>query len=181
MTGRHAAMGMMAITLMVAPLQHAAAQQKSAGAASATGLSQRLAACRAITDDTARLACFDAAAAALAGAEAAGEVRLVDRATVQEARRAVFGFSLPRINLLGDDEDEGARVREISGTLAEVRPFSRGLHLLVLADGSRWQTTEERTNFFPRSGDTITIAAGALGSYVARIDDGRSIRVKRIN
>lgn len=182
---RAGAAGLMAAGMMVATMQHAVAQQAAPAAeASATNLSARLGECRAIADDPQRLACFDAAAAALAQAESTGEVRLVDRAAVREARRAVFGFSLPRINLLGgdgDDDDDAADVREISSTLARVRPYSRGLHLFALADGSQWQTTEERTNFFPRAGDAITISAGTLGSYVARIDDGRSIRVKRVN
>ena len=150
----------------------------------AASLIADLTACRALTDDTARLACLDRAAAALVDAQAANEVVLVDRAAVRDAKRAVFGFSLPRISLFDGgrgDAAEEEQVRSVTGTLAQVRPFSRGLHLLVLEDGSQWQTTEARTNYFPRAGDPVTIMAGALGSYSARVDGARSMLVKRIN
>jgi hypothetical protein len=156
--------------------------QDAAATGPAAGLIADLTACRALTADAERLVCLDRAAAALVDAQAANEVVLVDRAAVRDAKRAVFGFSLPRISLFdGGARDAEEEVRSVTGTLAQVRPFSRGLHLLVLEDGSQWQTTEARTNYFPRAGDPVTITAGALGSYSARVDGARSMLVKRIN
>ena len=168
--------------IMVAMAPQVRAQDATADPAPAPALIAELAACRPLTDDAQRLSCLDRAAAALVDAQAANQVVLVDRAAVRDAKRAVFGFSLPEIRLFRDDgEDEAEDVRSLSGTLAQVRPFSRGLHLFVLDDGSQWQTTEAGTNFFPRAGDPFTITAGALGSYNARVDGGRSISVKRVN
>ncbi|KHL25099.1 hypothetical protein PK98_11920 [Croceibacterium mercuriale] len=171
-------LGLLAVTC--AP--HASAQDAAADRPAA-GLIADLTACRALAVDAERLVCLDRAAAALVDAQAANEVVLVDRAAVRDAKRAVFGFSLPRISLFeGGARDEAEeQIRSITGTLAQVRPFSRGLHLLVLEDGSQWQTTEARTNYFPRAGDPVTITAGALGSYNARVDGARSMQVKRIN
>lgn len=167
---------------MVAAAPQAWAQDATVDSAAPAALIAQLAACRPLADDAQRLACLDRAAAALVDAQAANEVVLVDRAAVRDAKRAVFGFSLPSIRLFDDDgEDEAEQVRSLSGTLAQVRPFSRGLHLFVLDDGSQWQTTEARTNFFPRAGDPFTITAGTLGSYNARVDGSRSIKVKRVN
>lgn len=168
--------------VVVAATPQAWAQDATGDPAAAAALIAELAACRPLTDDAQRLACLDRAAAALVDAQAANEVVLVDRAAVRDAKRAVFGFSLPSIRLFDDEEgDEAEQVRSLSGTLAQVRPFSRGLHLFVLDDGSQWQTTEARTNFFPRAGDPFTITAGTLGSYNARVDGSRSVRVKRVN
>jgi hypothetical protein len=55
-------------------------------------------ACRAIADDGERLACFDQAAAALSGDEAAGEIVVVRREQIEQAERESFGFSLPGVS-----------------------------------------------------------------------------------
>ncbi|HEX6865720.1 MAG TPA: hypothetical protein VF122_00670, partial [Caulobacteraceae bacterium] len=51
--------------------------------------------CRAIADSSARLACYDAAAARLDEAEAKGDVVVLDREQRQQARREAFGFTMP--------------------------------------------------------------------------------------
>ena len=58
--------------------------------------------CRAIEADAERLACFDAAAAALSGEVETGEVLAVTRQDVEAVERDSFGFnmpSLPRLSL----------------------------------------------------------------------------------
>ncbi|MES2033015.1 MAG: hypothetical protein V4466_02470, partial [Pseudomonadota bacterium] len=52
---------------------------------SRAGALQAVVDCRAVTDGTARLACFDAAAAQLDAAEKSGAVVVLDRAQVKEA------------------------------------------------------------------------------------------------
>ena len=65
-----------------------------------------LSACRSISDATQRLSCLDQAADSLIQAHKSGELTLVDRTQVREARRSLFGFSggaLP--SFLGSSED----------------------------------------------------------------------------
>ena len=62
-------------------------------------LVKELSACRAITDSTERLACFDKTAAALDEAQNKGEVVVVDRRQVQEVKREAFGFNLNSLSV----------------------------------------------------------------------------------
>lgn len=144
-------------------------------------IAAELTACRGVADAAQRLACYDRAASTLERLRADGEVVLLDREGVREAKRAVFGFSIPRIRLFGQNSGrEEPEVQAIESSLAQVRPAGHGLFLLSLADGSQWQTTEARTGFFPSAGMPIKVTAGILGSYVASIDGGRGMRAKRV-
>ena len=65
--------------------------------------------CRSITDDAARLQCFDTAAANLQAATERRDVVVVDRAQVRESRRRLFGLALPRLPIFGGGDDEDGR------------------------------------------------------------------------
>jgi hypothetical protein len=99
---------------------------------------------------------------------------------VRQAKRSLFGFSLPRIRLFGGDESNEPEVREIESTLASVQSAGGNRWALTLADNSRWQTTDASSTFFPRNGQDVKIEAGILGSYSAKIGSGRAVKVKRI-
>jgi hypothetical protein len=138
--------------------------------------------CRDIADTAARLACFDQRVAALAEAKQRKDIVVMDREGVRAAKRGLFGFSLPRIKLFGDgDGDSETDVKQIDSVVTTARAGAGGLTTIALKDGTFWQTTEARMGFSPRSGDEITITAGALGSYMAKIKGGRSSKVKRVN
>src|SRR5690349_7277058 len=96
--------------------------------------------CRAIADSAERLACFDAAAAALQTAQERRDVVIVDRQQVREGRRRLFGLALPRIPIFGggddDDHDEDA-VRTLESTVSGVA-MSGSQYQVTLADGSVW-------------------------------------------
>lgn len=138
--------------------------------------------CRDITLADQRLACFDRTAAVLVAARESGEIVVIDREGMRDAKRAVFGYSLPQIPLFGRGRTNRGEpeVNEISTTITSARQDRSGMYLLGLADQSRWQTTEARTGLFPAPGKAIRIAAGLLGSYTATIDGGRSVKVKRV-
>src|SRR5688572_21997578 len=77
----------------------AAAPQERAGSLA------RVTACRAIAAGAARLGCYDAAVTALDSAERQGEVLVMDRAQIGEARRQLFGFEMPTLpRLFGPTE-----------------------------------------------------------------------------
>jgi hypothetical protein len=139
-------------------------------------------ACRDIPDTAARLACFDQHVKALAEAKQRKDIVVMDREGVRAAKRGLFGFSLPRIKLFGDgDGDSDTDVKQIDSVVTTARAGAGGMTTFALKDGTLWQTTEARMGFSPRSGDEITITAGSLGSYMAKIKGGRSSKVKRVN
>src|SRR5690348_11419617 len=53
--------------------------------------------CRKLTDDAARLACYDRAVTAMASAEQSGDLVSIDREQRRAARRQAFGFQLPTL------------------------------------------------------------------------------------
>lgn len=165
------------LALFAASAAPAAAQEKPGGDAV-----DAVVACRDVADTAARLACFDQRVAALADAKQRKDIVVMDREGVRAAKRGLFGFSLPRIKLFGDGKDDGETdVKQIDGIVTTARAGVGGLTTIALKDGTVWQTTEARMGFSPRSGDEITITAGTLGSYIAKIKGGRSSKVKRVN
>jgi hypothetical protein len=143
-----------------------------------TGALDALAACRAITGNEARLACYDRAAGAVVEAQRKKEIVVLDRAEVQKAKRSLFGFSLPSIKLFGDGQDD-QQLKQLVGVLQSSTPLPGGLMRFTLDDGALWETTEQ-SMLLPRRGDTVTIRPGSLGSYVATAPGRRSVRVRRV-
>lgn len=134
--------------------------------------------CTAIKEDQARLACFDRAAATLAGKRRDGLV-VLDRTEVREKRRSLFGLKLPDIKLFGDDEAKDPPISEISSTVASVRPSGRDRFIVKLQDGSVWRTTEP-AKFDPERGDPVKVKRAALGSYRASFRNAFPVRVERV-
>jgi hypothetical protein len=140
-----------------------------------------LAQCRGLTDDTARLRCFDAAAAALTDAAGSGKVVVVEREDVRRVRRSLFGFSLPRVPFFsGDDTAEDAQ-EEITAKIAAAGPIGYDKYQIRLEDGALWQTTEGSSAIdVPRAGDTVVIKRGPLGGYLMKIAGQRGVKAKRV-
>lgn len=140
--------------------------------------------CRAIADSSARLACFDSASAKLIGAAASGEVTVVDRGELRQARRSLFGFNMPKLPFFGGDTSAEGDTGTLETTITEARPFGNGGHFLIrLAEGEAWwEVTETYLNFDPpRRGSKIVIKRGPMGSYFMRIDGQRGVRGKRVS
>ena len=104
------------------------------------------------------------------------------REQVREARRGLFGLTLPRIKLFDDDGDEGDEIAEIESTIKSARTIRSGKWVISLEDGAVWlQTDYPRSSMRdPKSGDSITIKRAALGSYMAKVNGGRAFKVKRV-
>ncbi len=141
-----------------------------------------LVACKDIGEPAARLACYDEKVTALQTAMSTNQVVIADREQVREARRGLFGLTLPRIKLFGGDGDEGDQIEQIEGIIQSARTIRTGKWLIRLEDGGVWQQTEppRSTMRRPKSGDSITIERAALGSFLAKVNDGRGFKVKRI-
>jgi hypothetical protein len=160
--------------------------QETAAADARVPVIQQLFDCRAITDPTARLACFDLQVAAVEAAETARDIRIVDREAVAETRRGLFGFSFGRLNIFGDG-DEGVdeannpeTVQEIETTIRQFARNDIGKLVFVLENGQRWAQTDTNTGGrTPRVGQSITIRRAALGSFMASVEGRPGIRVRR--
>lgn len=133
--------------------------------------------CKTLTDPAARLACFDQTTQALADAAKTNDVLVVDRATVRKTKRGLFGLSLPRIKLFGDNDDE--EIEQIDSTIASTYSARDGATVFVLPDGARWKQTEGRDTF-ARAGQKIVIVKGSLGGYFARVNGQAGVRVMRL-
>ena len=137
--------------------------------------------CRKEVDPTQRLACYDAAAASLDAAEKAGEVVVVDRAQVREARRAAFGFNFQMPEFMTRDEKPD-EIDRITATVESARLDATGKWVIRLADGAVWrQTDSKRMSRDPRKGSTVEIRTAAMGSFFMKVDGQIQIRVRRDN
>lgn len=136
--------------------------------------------CRTIADPSERLVCYDAKVAAIDEAEKKDELILADKQAMQEARRGLFGFSLPKIKLFGNADGEGES--ELVAKIASAYQANMGKLTIVLEDGARWVQIDSQSLYrLPKSGSEVKIRPAAMGSYFANIDGQRAIRMKRVN
>lgn len=142
---------------------------------------QKVIECRKETDPAQRLACMDAAIAAVERAEANRELVVIDRRQTELQARDDFGQRKP--------EEQLARalprpkVREVRSTVtaSRLRAYSRGW-LIALADGSVWeQIDREEVYRTPKPGLSAHITRGLLGSFFLVLDGSTAMRVRRID
>jgi hypothetical protein len=140
---------------------------------------QSLLSCRSIADSTQRLACYDRAAQGFADAMGKKEVVVIDKARATEARRSLFGFSIPNFGaLLGGGGDE---ISQIESTVQDVVENGDGSFTLRLADGSTWtQIDSTPVALAPRHGDKVIVRRGALGAYFVKLGSQPGFKAKRV-
>jgi len=157
----------------------AAAQARSIPKTDTPAAVQSLLACQSITDSGQRLSCFDKAAQGLAEAMNKKEVVIVDKARANEAKRSLFGFSVPNFSSLFGAGDE--QLNQIESTVAAA--FENGYEgwTVKLADGSTWQQTDGTTIALPpRRGDKVIVKRGTLGSYYIKLGSQPGFKAKRV-
>ena len=134
--------------------------------------------CRALSDNAARLACYDKAAAEIDKAEAGGEIVVVDRQQARAARRQAFGFDLSALSIF----DRSATKEELNVIDAKVRSATHGPDgrwVITLEDGAVWREVGDiEPNLDPRPGALAHISRGTVGSYFIKIS-GVSTHVRR--
>jgi hypothetical protein len=153
----------------------ATARQAPAGPPPA--IVQGLLACRAISEPTQRLACYDRQSNAVASAIEKKDLVVIDKERATAAKRSLFGFSVPSFaGLLG-----GGDLNEIEGTVTAASQNADGGWIIQLADGSVWsQTDDTPVALGPRRGDKVTVKRGALGSYFVKVGRQPGFKAKRI-
>lgn len=138
--------------------------------------------CRKMTDTAAKLICYDEKVDQIDLAQRNNELIVADKADIQEARKGLFGFSLPKIRLFGGSgENDNDDIKEIEGVISSARQVGYGTWVMSLEDGSKWQQSDNRKLVLsPKSGSKILIKKGAITNYWANIDGQRAIGVKRV-
>ena len=134
--------------------------------------------CRAITEDAARLRCFDQAAAALQQATESRDIVMIDREQVRQTRRSLFGIEGLRLPFFGhgDEKDE---VSQLDGVIASARDMG-GRWMIHLEDGSTWTQVDDNViAIWPKAGQKVLIKRAALGSYMMRVNGQPGVRVRR--
>lgn len=164
--------------LLAAMSQHAVAKDPPAPSAHLGSLT----ACRNIPDNVQRLACYDKAAGDLIAATEKGDVSVVDRAQVRQARRSLFGFNMPSLPFFSGDKSAEDVQDEIESTITATREMNNGRFQIRISDGNAlWETLETyRALRSPENGQKITIRRGPLGSYILRINGQRGVKGRRI-
>lgn len=143
--------------------------------------------CQSLTDEKARLACYDVKVGALAKARAQDDIIVMDRAEVHRVRRSLFGLTLPSFDIFGGRAKPskaagGEDIDRITDTIASATQGQYGRWTFILSDGTRWTQTDDITlNIDPRSGTAIVIRRAAMGSYLANVGGQIAIRVHRLN
>ena len=141
-------------------------------------------ACAELSENEARLACYDDAVGRLKSAEEAGEAIVVTRDEVEEVRRESFGFSIPSLPGLASSvfRDEG-ELKEVTHPVAAVAQTPRGQMYVTLENGQVWQQTDQKQVYYSkrRGVKTVTIKSAAFGSFMMKFDDGLPFRAERVN
>ena len=140
---------------------------------------ENLKACQTLTDDVARLACFDSTVGAILAANEAGEVQVIDKEDVRETRRSLFGFSLPQIGLFGGEDDEEDELFET--TIASVRYLRSNSARFTTSEGAVWELNNIPSRLRTiKSGDTVVFKKASLGFFFVRINGQTGIKGRRV-
>jgi hypothetical protein len=134
--------------------------------------------CRMLTDDAARLACFDREAATLAGSAAASRQPTV--APVSDAKRQ---FGLPEHAVVEKEIAAGTRppgVKTIEARVAQLSLTSDGRSVMTLDNQQVWRQLAVDKDLLLKPGEAVTISRGVLGSFWLETKQGRGTKVARI-
>ncbi len=141
-------------------------------------------ACTQISDNGARLACFDQAAAALRTAEAEGAIKLLDLASAQQLDRESFGFSLPSVSQILAPKKTArparfAPIENITALIKTVQLTPTGQAIVTLENGQVWRQVDQERSFQIKVGKTAKIAKGFGGGFLMSVGAGSGYRVRR--
>ena len=151
----------------------------AAHAAQQSNASDGMGKCHAVVDNSERLACYDTFVTAFEASVSNHDIVIMDRETIRQTRRGLFGYTLPKAPLFNGDNVRD-NISELDTTVSSETPLGNGKWKVRLAEGSLWETTESVGWVSPRSGSKIHLKAGAFGSYFMTIDRDNPIRAMRV-
>jgi hypothetical protein len=165
----------LALLAALAASGQAAAQTRSEGRAAVL---QGLLDCKAKSDPTERLACYDAAAGAIDTAEQKGDIVVVDREQAKAARKQAFGLGLPSLDMFNKAEATPEEANRIEDT---VDRGGDGKWVFELSGGAVWQYYDAADlGRQPKKGSKAEVRKGAVGGYFLSLDGQSGARAKRL-
>jgi len=136
--------------------------------------------CAAAAEDSARLACYDAAFGRAATKSIGAALPAASEADAAAQAKKDFGLSEADKRALDPARTGPSRPESNTGKVAEVRKRSTGEWVVTLEDGQVWAQAESDTKAMIRVGDEVTVRRAALGSYVLVSANRVAMRVRRI-
>ena len=139
---------------------------------------EQLRTCRALADPMQRLACYDREVGEVIAATEDGTLQVVDQQDVEDTKRRLFGFSLPKIKLFGGEDGE---LTELETTITQVRREGREGWIFTTEEGSTWRIAETKLGWRPpRPGQPVVFKAAAMSSYFIRVNGQIGVKGRRI-
>lgn len=147
-------------------------------------------ACADERSDSARLACYDAAVAALRSDEEEGELAVVTSRQIEQAAEESFGRPggadlaavAPRVAAASEANSRSITETpdEVKLTVVKIDEQRDGKIWLTMSNGQVWrQTTGSRPRYRGDGPWEAEIMQGAIGGYRLKLDGGRPFRVTR--
>lgn len=135
--------------------------------------------CKRILDDQQRLACYDRAVTIVTAATERQDIIVTDKREIRQARKKLFGFSLPDSPLLGQpDAEESSR---LEAAIISARRNRDGGWIVQLAEGGTWEQVDSKAlPLSPKTGQKVVVTKGALGSFFVSIDGPGALKMRRI-
>jgi hypothetical protein len=149
-----------------------------------------LEACTKLSDDSARLACFDREVAALIAREhAPAPVAAAPPAAAAPApapakqltEEEKMGLTPGRIQQLERPPSAPPPPDTMSVDIQSIAVDANGYQVFTLANGQVWRQVERDTTFRVKAGDSIVISRGVMGSYFLSYGKHRNTRVSRVH
>jgi hypothetical protein len=162
------------------------------GAAADESIEDRFAACAAMTDEAARLNCFDRAADDLkppvvvaeppAPEPAAAPVPAAAPAPAAAAKAPTEPLAMFGMNpeLASKQEPEKVELTQISAVVVEITKRTRGERVMTLDNGQVWTEKGAESYFRVKVGDTVVIKKISMGGYRMVGRGNRASAVRRI-
>lgn len=154
--------------------------------ASAQGLPDELAGCRALAGNDERLACYDAFAdrqsAPVApeseAVESTAAVALVPAAE-RLSQEELFGLTGEEVKRTYEEAAGQQELKELSATVTDVQPAGPGRIIVWLDNGQVWRQTDSPTLKI-KVGGRVIIRKAAFGSFkMKKEDENATMRVRR--
>lgn len=146
-------------------------------------LFQQVLDCKAVSDASARLACYDEKVTALGAATEKRDIVITDKAELRQTKRGLFGFALPISRLFGGgkDEDKADEVKRLETSVVSARHSRDGDWLVTLQEGGTWEQTDSKGfALSPKTGQKAVVTKGSFGSYFVSVDGQPGVKMRRV-
>lgn len=139
---------------------------------------EQLRSCSTITNPDERLACYDREVGAVIAATDEGTLQVVDQQEVEQTKRSLFGFRMPKLRIFGDDDEE---ITTLETVVTQVRSEGRGAWVFTTEEESVWRISETKMGWRPpRPGQTVVFKKASLGTYFIRVNGQIGVKGRRI-